>query len=353
MDSRRTPSPSTQPAALDVAGKATPLVTPLLVRQLVLEVSRQGVDASTLCRGLGFGVSDLFEPDFLVSYAQTREVLRRALPLLAQPHPGLQLGASFNVVSWGVCLLALMSAADSHQMLERAALNLPSLGPFMRLNLHDGPMHLSVFADDADGDSEISSFLVEHTFASVSRVACFVVAPSFRPIGVDFTLARPPGALAPFRQVFDCPVRFQQPANRLVYPSRPEPIATADEVVSTLCDRLLTDRRTSVGERSQVEQVIVRAIRGKLQSPPTMRLIADSIHLSERTLRRRLDAAGLAYAGLLDDERRRAVLALMRDDTLPLARVAQACGFADVRSLRRALKRWTGLTPSEVRRVPA
>jgi AraC-like DNA-binding protein len=345
LELRRTHLQSAGPGSSEDACTAHPLV----IRQLIGEVSRAGLDGDGLCRGLGFALSDIDDPDFLVSYAQTREVMRRAMPLLRQPHLGLDLGANMNLVSLGACLLALMAAPDSQRMFELAVRHMPSVGSFLRTHLHCEPVQTSVLAEDVHGDPETASFLVEHLFASMSRLGRFVVAPSYRPLAVDFVHARPHGALVSYAKLFECPVQFQQASNRLVYASRPERIGTADKVVASLCERLLARRHSSADERSQVERVIVRALRDNLQMPPTMRSIAESIYMSERTLRRRLGSAGVSYASLLDDERRRAALAMMAGGTLPLARVATACGFADVRSLRRALKRWTGKTPSEVR----
>ena len=96
--------------------------------------------------------------------------------------------------------------------------------------------------------------------------------------------------------------------------------------------------------------MIVRALRVDLRSPPTMAAIAASINVSERTLRRRLVDADLSYAGLLDQERMRRALGLLGASEAPMARVAAEAGFSDARSLRRATKRWTGQTPSALRR---
>ena len=78
--------------------------------------------------------------------------------------------------------------------------------------------------------------------------------------------------------------------------------------------------------------------------------IAATVNVSERTLRRRLLAADLSYAALLDQERMRRALELLSAGESPMARVADASGFSDTRSLRRAIKRWTGQTPSQLRR---
>ena len=57
-----------------------------------------------------------------------------------------------------------------------------------------------------------------------------------------------------------------------------------------------------------------------------------------------------ACAGLLDQERMRRALGLLGASEAPMARVAAEAGFSDARSLRRAIKRWTGQTPSALRR---
>ncbi|MDH4390069.1 MAG: helix-turn-helix domain-containing protein [Aquabacterium sp.] len=74
--------------------------------------------------------------------------------------------------------------------------------------------------------------------------------------------------------------------------------------------------------------------------------------MTERTLRRRLVAAGLTFATILDAERRTRALQLMRDGHLSIAEVAVATGFADARSLRRATRRWTGLTTRQFQAAP-
>ena len=322
---------------------------PLIVRHIAHEVSRQHGDATALCRGLGFSPADLERVDFRVSYAQTGRVIVRAQQLLGDPHLGLRLGTSFSFVSWGLCLVGMMASATAREALDFALDFLPSTERFLRLQRDDGEGQLAAIAEPMhDDDAEVSRFLVEHAFAALTRACRFVVAPWYGPKRVEFS-ADAPADPRGHEEAFGCPVLFGCRADRLLFEPIDQPVATADALVARLCRHQL-EQRAGAGAPSELEAVIVRALRADLRSPPTMAAIATSINVSERTLRRRLVDADLSYAGLLDQERMRRALGLLGASDAPMARVAAEAGFSDARSLRRAIKRWTGQTPSALRR---
>ncbi|HEX8951757.1 MAG TPA: AraC family transcriptional regulator ligand-binding domain-containing protein [Polyangia bacterium] len=78
--------------------------------------------------------------------------------------------------------------------------------------------------------------------------------------------------------------------------------------------------------------------------------VAAALHMSARTLQRRLGEAGTQFSEVLDevraDEARRALAA----SDAPLAELAWRLGFADLASFSRAFKRWTGQPPGTYRR---
>ena len=340
----RTPSRQTRAHRADAE--------PLIVRHIAHEVSRRDGSSTALLRGLGFEPPDLERVDFRVSYAQTGRVVQRALQLLGDPHLGLRLGANFSLVSWGLCLVGMMASAGPREALELAIDFLPSTERFLRLQRELDGAQLSAVAEPVyDEDEDVRRFLVEHAFAALTRAMRYVVGPWYGPQRVELS-AEAPADPRGHEEVFGCPVRFGTRTDRMVFDLVEHPIATADPLVARLCRHQL-EQRAGAGAPSELEAVIVRALRVDLRTPPTMAAIAASINISERTLRRRLLEAELSYAGLLDQERMRRALALLGATQSPLARVAKEAGFSDARSLRRAIKRWTGQTPSALRRNEA
>ena len=77
--------------------------------------------------------------------------------------------------------------------------------------------------------------------------------------------------------------------------------------------------------------------------------VARDLGYSRQTLYRRLKAEGITYEQLLDGLRRRLALRFMREG-LSVKDAAYRLGFSDPAAFSRAFKRWTGSSPSGMRR---
>ena len=119
--------------------------------------------------------------------------------------------------------------------------------------------------------------------------------------------------------------------------------------LATLCLSQMPPGQASTGIVATIEQRLA------LQPATSPRLseLADELHMTERTLRRQLQAAGTSFRTIHDRVRERTARRLLQDSRQTLAQVAAAVGFADVRDFRRAFKRWSGQLPRELRRTEA
>jgi AraC-like DNA-binding protein len=98
---------------------------------------------------------------------------------------------------------------------------------------------------------------------------------------------------------------------------------------------------------------VVHKVRSMLQSEGerflNVRELAKALHTSERSLRRALSAHGTSYQELRDEVRMRMALQYLTSTSSPVEEIARTIGFTSSRSFRRALKRWTGKSPTDVR----
>ena len=78
--------------------------------------------------------------------------------------------------------------------------------------------------------------------------------------------------------------------------------------------------------------------------------VATAMHMSRRTLSRKLEQEGTSFFAVADAVRRETALAYVLDRRLELTEVAFLLGFSHVESFHRAFKRWTGETPVAYRR---
>ncbi|KIG13523.1 Transcriptional regulator, AraC family protein [Enhygromyxa salina] len=82
---------------------------------------------------------------------------------------------------------------------------------------------------------------------------------------------------------------------------------------------------------------------------PTVAVIADKLHMSGRSLQRRLHQEGTSFTAVLTDLRRDRALRYLKDRRISISEVAFLLGYLDVSAFHRSFKRWTGTTPQEYR----
>lgn len=154
----------------------------------------------------------------------------------------------------------------------------------------------------------------------------------------------PEGYTARFR----APVRFAAPADRLCFSTEEwdAPMDHADAALARLLEEhasLLASRRpeSSTGFADEVR----RALAAALPEDPQAASVARSLHVSVRTLQRRLLATGTTFRDVSDEFRRSLAEAYLADPRVSMTEVAFLLGFSDQTSFNRAFRRWTGAPP--------
>lgn len=91
-------------------------------------------------------------------------------------------------------------------------------------------------------------------------------------------------------------------------------------------------------------------IRDALPASLSQDEVAKRLHMSPRTLHRRLDEEGASFRSIKEALRRDIALARLTKTRQPIARVAADLGYADTSAFYRAFTSWTGLSPERYRK---
>jgi AraC-like DNA-binding protein len=141
--------------------------------------------------------------------------------------------------------------------------------------------------------------------------------------------------------------QYRAPATLL---QRPLPTASPEALSTALA---LCEREAALLDEDQ-EQIVSTAraamTLGK-QGYPDPAALAERLHMSTRTLRRRLQAEASNYSLLLEDARRRDALQLLENPGLEIQQIAGLLGYADPANFTRAFRSWTGNTPTRYREL--
>lgn len=335
-------------SATDIRYQAN--LVPGVARVLLALAVDRGLSAERLCRGLGLHPQDLANTDALISHQQTRSLILRAQRMLDEPALGLAVGGRETPVSWGLAGLAMLTCETLGEAVHYGLERQTEAGSMVGHHLvSDGP-RVHLMATPRVFDLEIEAFLVEEAFAGSVAVVRAMVGPNFRPAQVDLAYASE-GHHRLYERFFRCPVRFQADEHRLIIETKwlQARLPGYDPITSDLVRQQLNQLlRIPIGQDDLLESVASRLRHGLHEAPRQVEM-AGRINVSERTLRRRLAQRETSFRELRDSTRHARARDLLLNSGMTIADVAQALGYADARSFRRAFKRWTGKLPTELR----
>jgi AraC-like DNA-binding protein len=313
-------------------------------------IQRWRVTPEELLGPLGLSELALSDPEARISMSEVVQLVERARALTAEPGIGFLFGMQMRISAHGYLGFAAMSARNVREALELATRFAPTRTTAIGLRLHvDGDLASVVIEEQADLGSARDVVI----FALLVGIWQIGNAVTGRELTGTAEVALPrPGYYDRFAPFF--PVRFDQPAHQLLFPSKvlDMPLTMADAVASRLareqCQRAL-DALALGGNISRRVRVLMSKKDGGFRS---LEEVAGELGLSPRTLKRRLAEERTAFSDLLEEERRERALLLLRSGDLSIERVAERVGYSDVANFNRAFRRWTGKTPAAYRRSP-
>ncbi|ONI87955.1 hypothetical protein ALI144C_07870 [Actinosynnema sp. ALI-1.44] len=318
----------------------------------VLDIGRrEGLPVTSWLSGTGLDPAVLYAPGARVSLRQARTVLRRALAALPGRALGLEVGERDALLSFGLLGVAMRASGTVGEGLDLAEELHQASGSLLDVEREDLGGRIGVRFWERWPDPELLAFLCEEALVSTVMVIRSMLAdPTWAPLRVDLAYPRPAHA-ARYHTVFRCPVTFRSDANRMVIPGTlmERPLPTRHEptrrAAIEACQKMLAPSDPPSDLVASLETLLAMHLR----RPLSMRDVAERLHVTERTLHRRLAESGVRFRDVSDRVREHRATSLLRHSSVPVSEVAAEVGFGDSREFRRAYLRWTGRTPSQTR----
>lgn len=323
---------------------------PRLLMQLLAE---RGIDPEALLQALGLDLAKLDAADARVTLPEYACIAQAAMD--AAQDEGLG------------CALALRTPPTAHGPLGYAMMTADTMGDALALGMRYMPLlqgkALLYFQMDEDelclrpefnvpvpAPLPLKRFFIEAFMVGIARSAAWL-------LGVDklegeLWLDYPTpsyhdnyAAMLP-RVLHGMPQTQLRLSTSLLHRKLPLADKASHERALAQCDREMA--WLAKGEVNLCARV--RDLLGTMPGRyPTVEEVAGRLHLSTRTLKRKLEQQGTTYRTLLEEARHMDAIKLLRRPQLTLAEVAQELGYTDPANFTRAFKRWTGATPSDFR----
>jgi AraC-like DNA-binding protein len=192
--------------------------------------------------------------------------------------------------------------------------------------------------------------LIECCFAWVLSTARVGTGTRISPVRVEFV--QPRAHVKTIERHFGCPVVCGTPRNAIIFRATDanRPFVTRNaELLGILAPQFDEELKEENGDENFIERVRI-AIQQRLTGRrPTIEDIADALHISSRTLQRRLQDDGSSFQRVLEEARHQLARHYLNNSVLELNEAAYLLGYEDGNSFVRAFRTWEGVPPARWR----
>ncbi len=314
-------------------------------------IESYGFDPQSLFAAEGYKVTLPIDPSMRLSYEKVDRIRARAVEVCGDEAFGIRSATVYSASQLGAlgyAWQASLTLRKAFQRLERFV-RLVNEKAVVLLKDIDGSMLVTL---KVNAPSECVTARDDGALAIVTMMSRVVCGDRFRLQAVNFQHAAPRD-LKPYFEYFGCQLNFDQAENQLLIPTAitDEYLTGANPELALLNDQVIS-RRLALMDRSDIVTRVKSALREQLPNGNISDdSVAASLHMSVRTLHRKLAEVNHSFRGLLVEVRRSLAELYILDNSLTLTEISLLLGFSEPSSFSRAFRSWTGSAPSEIRQA--
>jgi AraC-like DNA-binding protein len=309
-----------------------------------------GADWRRILESCDIDPACVLDPEASISQASCDLVWKRASEATGDPCIGLHAGERIQphaVNLFGYLMLSSATLGDGIRRVARYQSVLTGK-PWLSIEEHASVVQIRVGVTHEDPD--IEAIHAEYVAALVLQAMGWVCENEILPLEIRFAHSAR-GDPEEYRRVFGTRARFGADRSEVVLgpdvldlPSRHANARFARLHEQFASELLAKQEDTSVAGRVRL------LLAERLESgAPDRSFVAKSLGMSDRSLQRRLHDEGTSFRAVLDDWRRDLAREQLQTVGAPIAEVAYLTGFTEVSSFTRAVRRWFGCTPGQLR----
>ena len=308
-------------------------------------------DPEPVFRKANFSLEQFSDPDLKLPYLQITQLLAASVEATGCEHFGLLLGQSASASHLGLAGFLIRAAPTVEAALDALV---------EHLDLHDeggtptliktSEMTLLGYTVEQSG-----AVAVEHIYDMTTAITCNIMralcGKTWRPSEVMLARRRPSDT-EPYRRFFNAPVQFDAELSGIAFRNRylQQPVPSADALLFDHLEKAASDLH-ALQHLSLTDALSAQLRNGLLRRQWSAAEMATTLGLHERTLYRRLHAAGTSYRQVLDKVRNSTSLQLLKNTDMSVVQIADYMGYTNSSAFIRAFSRWTGTTPIKWRRA--
>lgn len=314
-------------------------------RGVVNAFRRLGLDVEALCQQVSTPVEVFTDPTGRPRRDDAGRLWRAALAASGDRHLGLSAGAVWDARADHLVVLLLTSADALGEGLEACVRyqELLSHGRVLSLGTEEDYHLLRI--NKVEDQLPITAHEIEYLAVIAMKVLRFATDGQFAARAVRFQHPYR-GEIQKYTRAFGCSVTFGHATTSIVIDDQAWrlPLSHGNQALHGQLEGVAAGLHALLESRPFVDTVRdrIKALLPKGQH--NIESVATALHMTPRTLQRRLRQEGTSFRALMDSTRK-AILVACVERNQTEGEIMRHAGYTNPRSFRRAMKRWNLTDP--------
>ena len=309
-----------------------------------------GHDSTSAFQRAGLDPAKLSNPDARYPIEGMRRLWQLAVEVTRDPYFGFEAARYWHPTTLNALGYSWMASDSLHDALLRMSRYGRLVSSVARMTLEESENEIGFSIETPMPAPMVVDEAVDAALATLVRMCRVSYGEKFDPLRV--VTHRPPlEEPARYYDFFRAPVEFSAPRNVLYFGKDilERHLPTANPRLARVSDQVVTEYLARFDKGSTAIRVRAKLIDLLSAAQFSQQDVADSVHMSLRTLQRKLAEENTSYKEILEETRRELANQYLRQGYLSVSEVTYLLGFSEPSNFARAFKRWTGRTPSEFR----
>ncbi|RYG48519.1 MAG: AraC family transcriptional regulator [Chitinophagaceae bacterium] len=328
-------------------------VSMTIIRDIVYGSIRCGADASELYKRIGLSEENLSDIKATLNLEQAQNVWQEAVNLTKDDLLGLHIGESSTPSIVGLVGHLMQSSPtlkDAFESLCKFNTLVTDVFTY-RIFSEKGNFIIEFEPHEIwqENYPETAKQAVMQAMSGSLHVCQLLTGKKLIPQKAEFAW-NTPKIKTEYERIFGQNLHFNKDENRLYLRSEDAQLAVIgynrelQEFFQSLLKKALEEVQNQETIAAMVKRLLADTFTDHL---PSLHEIANKLHLTSRSLQRKLKDENTSYQELTDELRRDLAIGLLRSHKYTINEIAYRLGYAEPSVFRRAFKRWTGNNPSK------
>lgn len=309
-----------------------------------------GVDPGVMFRRAGLDPDKLHDPNARYRDSNLFKLWQLALEATKDPYIGFKVASCWHPSEAHALGYAWLASSTLKDALERTVRYIRVMSDKEQMTLEETDEEFRLVIDNPVADYPTAAEDLDATFAVVVQLCRMCLGESFNPLRITMRRPEPPDP-GPFAEHFRAPIQYSGNEDSLCFDKADALAAlpTANAEVARANEKIVQDYLARFDRSSVAMQVRAKLTEQLSSGHVSQESVADGLHMSLRSLQRRLKNERTSYKQLLDETRRELAAHYMAESHVSINEITYLLGFSEPSNFSRAFRRWTGKSPSAYR----